>query len=111
MRDIIDGTTNVMAVGERSPSYSPWCAWAAGNGVWILTDYRINQIRETQPVPNAAEVGGVKYGAISMHEGGMHTLFADGSVHFLSENMDFRSYQQIGHHADGLPTGGAQLGQ
>ena len=107
MRDIIDGTSNVMAVGERSPSYSPWCAWAAGNGVWIVDRYRINQIRETEPIPNAAEVGGVKYGAISMHEGGIQVVFADGSVHFLSENMDHTTYQQMGRHADGLPVGGA----
>ncbi|MEZ6132712.1 MAG: DUF1559 domain-containing protein [Planctomycetaceae bacterium] len=107
MRDIIDGTSNVMAIGERSPSYSPWCAWSAGNGVWIVDRYRINQIRETEPVPNAAEVGGVKYGAISMHEGGIQVVFADGSVHFLSENMDHLTYQQMGRHADGKPTGGA----
>jgi prepilin-type N-terminal cleavage/methylation domain-containing protein len=110
IRDIIDGTSNVLAVGERSPSYSPWCAWAAGNGVWVLTDYRINQIRETVPTPNATEVGGVKYGAISMHEGGIFALFGDGSVHFLSENMDFRVYQQLGHHADALPLGGHPAG-
>lgn len=106
MRDIIDGTSNVLMCGERSPSYSPWAAWAAGNGVWICTRYRINQIRETVPVPDPTEAGGVKYGAISMHTGGIQVLMADGSVHFLSENMDFDTYQQLGHMSDGMPIGG-----
>ncbi|APZ96042.1 DUF1559 domain-containing protein [Fuerstiella marisgermanici] len=105
-RDVIDGLSNTLIVGERSPSYSPWCSWATGNGVWIVDRYPINQIRRTAPVPNNTEAGGVKYGAISMHTGGMQGLFADGSVHFLSENMDFDTYKALDRHRDGLPIGG-----
>lgn len=105
-RDVIDGMSNTLIVGERSPSYSPWCSWATGNGVWIVDRYPINQIRRTAPVPNNTEAGGVKYGAISMHIGGMQGLFADGSVHFLSENMDFTVYRQLDRHRDGQPVGG-----
>jgi prepilin-type N-terminal cleavage/methylation domain-containing protein/prepilin-type processing-associated H-X9-DG protein len=108
INDILDGTTNTLALGERSPSYSPWCAWSTGNGVWILTQYAINQIRRTQPAPNAAEVGGVKYGAISMHDGGAHVAMADGSVRFFSQNMSLSIYQQLGHMKDGKPAGGVQ---
>jgi prepilin-type processing-associated H-X9-DG protein len=108
-RTILDGTTNVMAIGERSPSYSCWCAWSAANGAWIVTRYRINQIRETVPVPpmTCQEIGGVRYGAVSLHPGGINVGFADGSVHFLAETMDFTVYKQIGHMRDGLPVGGA----
>jgi len=108
-RDILDGTTNVMAIGERSPSYSCWCAWSAANGAWIVTRYRINQIRETVPVPPSVcqEIGGIRYGAISLHPGGINVAFADGGVHFLNEAMDFTIYKQIGHHRDGLPDSGA----
>ena len=108
-RDILDGTTNVMAIGERSPSYSCWCAWSAANGVWIVTRYRINQIRETVPTPPGVceEIGGVRYGAVGFHPGGINVAFGDGGVHFLAETMDFAVYQQIGHLSDGLPVGGA----
>ena len=106
IRDILDGTSNVIAAGERTPSYSPWCSWAAGNGGWIVTRYRINLIRETEPTPTPAEIGGVRYGAISMHEGGIFTLFADGSVHFISENIDHPTYVNLVHHANALPVGG-----
>jgi len=107
LRDILDGTSNVLATGERSPSYSCWAAWSAANGAWVSTYYRINQIRETDPVPSAPEVGGIRYGAISLHMSGINAGFADGSVHFLHENMDLTVYRQIGHHYDGLPMQGA----
>ena len=106
LRDILDGTSNVMATGERSPSYSCWASWSAANGAWISTLYRINQIRQTEPLPSAPEVGGVRYGAISLHPAGINAGFADGSVHFLDENIDLTIYRQLGHHCDGLPLQG-----
>lgn len=104
--DIRDGTTNVMMTGERSPSYSPWCAWSAGNGVWIVTNYSINQFRKRNPQIDPTEVGGEKYGAISLHPDGVHVGMADGSVHFFNQNMNLVIYQQLAHHADGMPSGG-----
>jgi len=103
---VTDGTTNVLMIGERSPSWSPWCAWSAGNGTWIVTRYPINQIQKTYPVPNPAEVGGEKYGAISLHPGGAQAAMVDGSVHFLPETMNFAVYQQLGHMSNALPVGG-----
>jgi prepilin-type processing-associated H-X9-DG protein len=47
--------------------------------------------------------------AFSQHPGGCHFAFADGSVQFLSENMNLAVYQSLGAMADGLPLGG--LGQ
>ena len=108
-RDILDGTSNVMAIGERSPSYTCWCAWAAANGVWICTEYGLNEVRGFYPVPpgDIRCTEGAAYGAVSLHPGGMNTTFADGSVHFLADTMDMEIYRQIGHHRDGLPVGGA----
>ncbi len=37
----------------------------------------------------------------SDHVGGAHFVFTDGSVHFLSENMNFTVYQQLSDKADG----------
>jgi prepilin-type N-terminal cleavage/methylation domain-containing protein/prepilin-type processing-associated H-X9-DG protein len=106
--DILDGTSNMLSHGERSPSYSPWCAWAAGNGVWIITQYPINQFRLTNPRLDPTEKGGVKYGAISLHDGGAHVSLADGSVRFMSQSISLAIYQQLGHMKDDKPAGGIQ---
>ncbi len=105
---IIDGTSNVFAMAEHSPSYAPWAAWVASNGAWVTyrADTRLNGIRLTFPTPNNEEIGGPREAAVSMHTGGGFFLLADGSVHFISENMDSIVYRQLGCHNDGLPTGG-----
>lgn len=103
---VTDGTSNTLALGERSPSWSPWCAWAAGNGTWIVTRYPINEMKKTYPAPNASEVGGVKYCASSLHTGGINISMVDGSVHFLAQSLDLAIYNQLSHPADGLPAGG-----
>ena len=37
----------------------------------------------------------------SAHEGGVHFILADGSVHFLSENVDYDLFRNLGQVADG----------
>ena len=108
-RDILDGTSNVLAIGERSPSYSSWCAWAGVNGVWICTEFGINEIRGLYPVPpgQLRYVDGPAYGAVRLHPGGINATFADGSVHFLADTMNVEVYRQMSRHRDGLPVGGA----
>lgn len=109
MRDLVDGTSNVWLVAERSPACSPWSAWAAPNGTWVISQYGINGPKRDPTVnfPQCyAEVGGIRYGILSFHDGGAHFLFGDGSVHFLSENMNFPDIRHLGHPADGLPVGG-----
>lgn len=101
-QNITDGTSTVLMLGERSPSYSPWCAWAAGNGVWVLSDYPINAIRKTSPKPDPTEAGGIKYGAISLHPGGINVCMADASIHFMPENIDFTLYQRLSKFDDGI---------
>ena len=35
-------------------------------------------------------------GARSNHEGGVHVLLADGSARFVSENVDYNTWQRLG---------------
>ncbi|MBA4065886.1 MAG: hypothetical protein C0501_19635 [Isosphaera sp.] len=45
----------------------------------------------------------VTWGFKSNHPGGANFAFADGSVHFLRETIDMRTYQYLGHRSDGQP--------
>lgn len=42
----------------------------------------------------------------STHTGGCHMLMADGSAHFIGENIDINIHQQLGVRDDELPNGG-----
>jgi len=86
MRDIVDGSSNTMLLIETplrktSSSYGPFLtAWTHTHYI-IPTLYQIN--RPYSP-PNPLSYA---WAAGSAHVGGCHTILADGSVRFLSQNM------------------------
>jgi prepilin-type N-terminal cleavage/methylation domain-containing protein len=41
----------------------------------------------------------------SVHEGGLHFILADGSVHFMSENIDYNTFRNLGQISDGSVVG------
>ncbi|HJZ53533.1 MAG TPA: DUF1559 domain-containing protein [Gemmataceae bacterium] len=45
----------------------------------------------------------VTWGFKSNHPGGANFAFADGSIHFLRDSIDHRTYQYLGHRADNQP--------
>lgn len=71
MRDIRDGTSNTIAVGETDRP-APWAAGGPGTIRPLVKQPYIN--------------GGNAFGSKS--PGGANFLFADGSVRFISENVD-----------------------
>lgn len=58
---------------------------------------------------NGNNTGGVSRGQTtgfgSMHPGGANFLLGDGSVRFLSNNIDVSTYRNLGRIADGNPIG------
>ncbi len=126
-RDILDGTSNVIAVGERSEE-----CWS-GPGTWLgvgdLSAYpygiytTLGNVRwpiNDLLIANASDTR-CKDGFGSYHPGGSMFVFCDGSVHFLSETItcDMDSgdpsynrsavgmFQQLGIRDDGEPLRGS----
>ncbi|MEK6247544.1 MAG: DUF1559 domain-containing protein, partial [Planctomycetales bacterium] len=113
MADVRDGTSNTIAVGE----IRPLCAnhtrdgWMAENAMYTGTGVAINfNTCEGEPGTGAGcnqytGQWGASQGFKSSHTGGAQFVFCDGSVHFLSENIDMPTYQALGDRRDGTTVG------
>lgn len=91
MRDITDGTSNTFAIGERTTRCASG-AWSgnrnpAGGGPQGA-DYTLGRVSIP---PNFDNNGSHRCteGFDSPHVGGVQFLFCDGSVTFISENIDY----------------------
>jgi prepilin-type N-terminal cleavage/methylation domain-containing protein len=96
--DILDGTTNTLMVGERSmhlPSgqTNDYRSWVRGNNGGSGSTKNI-----TYPINSTFYNGSNNFNDISMgsnHAGGCHFLYGDGSVHFISDNINMGLYQAL----------------
>jgi prepilin-type N-terminal cleavage/methylation domain-containing protein/prepilin-type processing-associated H-X9-DG protein len=112
IQDIRDGTSNTIAIGEIRPKCS-WHArdgWMHINSLWFATTCPINyQNCEGEPGYNAScaapNAWSCDMGFKSQHSGGAQFVLCDGSVHFLSQNIDYTTYQKLGDRRDGIPIG------
>ncbi|ODA33690.1 DUF1559 domain-containing protein [Planctopirus hydrillae] len=115
MRDITDGTSNTIMVGERASkiktnvndTYTHWVGVSEGNtdnsgfkGAFELagtTGYAMN-------TPEAASWM-FRGWFSSLHTGGAHFLMADGSIRFVSENVDLTLYKNLSTFSGGEVVG------
>ncbi|MEM8945087.1 MAG: DUF1559 domain-containing protein [Planctomycetota bacterium] len=106
--EISDGASNTLAVGERCDrNYA--AVWAGGNS-WQGCGFMDNQmvlgtafypINEMPIGQNIDCDGQGSANFSSYHHGGANFVFADGSVHFLAQQIDILAFQRLASRDDG----------
>ena len=117
MRDIVDGTSNTIMVGERAwelngTSRKIQCSAASVYGYHGDTGTSVSNIRAlfgngmgginskaTDYGTSGANGDACRIGFSSMHSGGFQCAMADGAVRFISENIS-NTMNQIAHPAN-----------
>jgi prepilin-type N-terminal cleavage/methylation domain-containing protein/prepilin-type processing-associated H-X9-DG protein len=132
IRDVTDGTSNTLFIGETLPEFCEFQRYIGVNGTgWPEGGNSITQGQTIQPINYRIEKSdapafnqscatgaplcptgngarcqanwAVTWGFKSNHPGGANFAFVDGSVHFIRDSIDMRTYQYLGHRADNQP--------
>lgn len=121
---VLDGLSNSIAIGEAaggqrkvSTSYGPFGMTGThtcchGRVVSTITDgvptptasqAQQNSINTTYPGYSQGKT--YAWGFNSYHTGGAQFVFGDGSVHFLSDSIDYALFAKLAYIHDGNPVG------
>src|SRR5262249_39634632 len=117
MADVTDGTSNTLLLAETKAGENEFQRYDGGGGWSMFNNSSENQT--IQPInwpvdrndltfcTNSAGPTHniwnwhVTWGAKSNHTGGANFAFVDGSVHFISQNVNHQTYQYLGCRNDG----------
>ena len=95
---IHDGLSNTIMLGETLPEHCRWNGAYNGNNPVVSTVIPINTMDSMQTTGiNDRTACGFK----SNHPGGAQFALADGSVHFISQTIDYQLFNNLGSRDGG----------
>jgi prepilin-type N-terminal cleavage/methylation domain-containing protein/prepilin-type processing-associated H-X9-DG protein len=95
---VTDGLSNTFMIGEDLPSRNRWCDWPFANHVTGTCAIYPNSHK--LGYMNASDWPNV-YSFRSNHPGGLQFAMADGSVHFIREDINIAVYRALATRAGG----------
>jgi prepilin-type N-terminal cleavage/methylation domain-containing protein/prepilin-type processing-associated H-X9-DG protein len=120
LADVADGLSNTLMIGEclinqnsdllGADGGKGWAGFIGGNasGTTITpinyrSDFNDGSTCTTNPVNQLHNLNNwnVSFGFKANHAGGANFVFGDGSVHFLSQDINHTTYQYLGCRNDG----------
>jgi prepilin-type N-terminal cleavage/methylation domain-containing protein/prepilin-type processing-associated H-X9-DG protein len=113
LADLLDGSSNVIMVGEVRPAehdHMPWRgSWVHFNGgashatTLPPINYRTDSPNWCSPVDRSRTNWNLAWGFKSRHTNGAQFLMGDGSVILLTNQIDYALYQYLGCRNDFQP--------
>lgn len=91
MRQTYAGTLFLQGAGSHDGSTTGWGAWQSTASLGSCTDVNPPNLKY------AANEETFRFGFASNHTGGAHFCLADGSVRFVSENVNGTTYGRLGN--------------
>jgi prepilin-type processing-associated H-X9-DG protein len=103
LKEVSDGTSNTLLVGEASPEDGNSAAWSS-DGDWAIAGVQLNWDWQTKgfclgpngaPSPGARSCWPLMRGFRSKHPGGVNFAFVDGNVRFLADSIEHLTYRAL----------------
>jgi prepilin-type N-terminal cleavage/methylation domain-containing protein/prepilin-type processing-associated H-X9-DG protein len=106
VKDIIDGSSKTVAVGEQSVNGIRYRGWGRGPSITTMGNKssatNTKNLSQALNSPEAPLYNDGSFG--SMHPSGAHFLFADGSARFVIDTVDFAALLASASRDGGEPT-------
>lgn len=105
MRDMVDGTSSTLMVGERTTFIESDGTQFYGTWTGALPEVEEAAARVMGKAEHPPNENGHPEDFGSAHEGGAHFVMGDGHVQFISENIDEGLFQSLATRAGGEVVG------